>query len=95
MKWDERYDFYGYTEADMEDCLRRYIPHKIICTRNLAFPSKAPDFDCVFEVIEELNDGTRRTNVYFPFGLGSYAFSWIDIYGNVYLGRNRQRMEEF
>lgn len=95
MKWDERYDASGYTEADMEDCLRRYIPHKIICIRNLAAISDTEEMRCVFEVMEELTDGTQRKNIYFPSGIGFNAFSWIDIYGNVHSGRNRQRMEEF
>lgn len=87
MKWDARYDASGYTEADMEDCLRRYVPHKIICIRNLAAISDTEEIRCVFEVMEELQDGTQRENVYFPSGIGSYAFSWIDIFGNVYKRR--------
>lgn len=88
MKWDERYDSYGYTEADMIDCLRRYVPHRILSTRNLFTTNDDSENACVFEVMEELTNGTQRRNVYFPSGIGFYAFSWIDIYGNVYSGRN-------
>ncbi len=91
MSWDERYD-YDYTDRnytqELSQCLARYIPHQIICVRSLIDNAKKDD-RYAFEVVEELENGTRRKNIYFPAGLGTYGFCWLDMYLGVYDKRLR------